>query len=99
MGAIYSHEDSPYTQINYASDPLTGRIAAETWYSTYPSKHTEYGEFADVTFHLSDRFDIQVGGRQSQIRDTFGPCLFTGPLFGDGSCARTPSGANPSRIC
>ncbi len=32
-----------------------------------PLKYREYAGFADVTFHLTDRLQVQVGGRQSYI--------------------------------
>jgi outer membrane receptor protein involved in Fe transport len=89
VGGFYAHEDSPYRQINYASVPTTGEIIAQSWDSTYPSRYSERGEFATLTIHFTDRFDLQLGGREAQIHQRFGPCVYTGPLFGDGGCPLT----------
>jgi iron complex outermembrane receptor protein len=40
-------------------------------YVPIPTTYAEYAGFTDLTFHVSDRFDIQVGGRESAIRQTF----------------------------
>lgn len=71
LGGFYTHERSPYLQQVFASDPVTGEVAAQwvrwDWYTTY----TEFAGFTDLTFRISDQFDIQVGGRESQITQSY----------------------------
>ena len=37
---------------------------------SFPSTYKEYAAFADLTYHVTDRFDIQIGGRESQIEQS-----------------------------
>jgi outer membrane receptor protein involved in Fe transport len=70
-GGFYAHEDSPYRQDVFAIDPATGARAGEVIFADFPSKYEEYAAFANLTFHLTDRFDVQVGGRQSHAEKNF----------------------------
>ena len=70
-GGFYTHETSPtYEHVN-VNDPVTGAVRELIWteadgyYGVPPIKFSEGAVFADVTFHVTPRFDIQVGGRQS----------------------------------
>ena len=71
LGGFYTHERSPYLQQVFASDPLTGEVVGQwvrwDWYTTY----TEFAGFTDLTFRISDQFDIQIGGRESQITQSY----------------------------
>ena len=72
-GAFYTHEYSPLHQSVNAIDPTTGAFVetlddfgnTETFY--------EYAVFGDLTFHITDRFDIQAGGRRSWSHQTLVP--------------------------
>src|SRR6185369_17450568 len=44
-------------------------------------RYNEYAAFTDFTFHLTDRFDLQVGGRESHIRLDRLAQVTTGALF------------------
>jgi iron complex outermembrane recepter protein len=83
VGAFYTHERSPFSQNVLASLHDTGESVGDwadlRWHVTY----AEYAGFTDLTFHLTDRFDIQLGARESRIEQTYhevdsGPLV---PLF------------------
>jgi iron complex outermembrane receptor protein len=81
FGAFYTHEQSPYFQQLLAVDPITGGVAGNLGTFSYGTTFTEYAAFTDLTFHISDRFDIQAGGRESENRQTYHE-IDTGPLVG-----------------
>src|SRR5262249_49836775 len=54
-----------------AQDPLTGKSAGLFWYSSLPNTFDEAAVFADLTLHVTSRFDIQAGGRQSRVDATY----------------------------
>src|SRR5262249_13253424 len=70
LGAFYAHENTnPMHQEWWlAADPITGKLAGlfASYDSFQPS--SEIAAFTDVTWKFTDRFDIQIGGRESQIR-------------------------------
>lgn len=83
VGAFYTNERSPFSQDVYASIHDTGANvglwADLRWLVTYD----EYAGFTDFTFHFTDRFDIQLGARESKIEQSYqevdsGPLV---PLF------------------
>jgi iron complex outermembrane receptor protein len=71
LGGFYTHESSPYQASILAENPTTGAIAGEYGLFTLPNTYQEIAGFTDFTFHVVDRFDIQLGGRESQIRQTY----------------------------
>jgi iron complex outermembrane recepter protein len=79
LGGFYTDEDSPYSTDILASNPTTGEIVGQWAHLKFPSKFKEYAAFADVTFRPTDRLEVQVGGRQSQIRQTTSEAVTTGP--------------------
>jgi len=54
-----------------AENPATGAIVGQWANYNAPFVYKEYAGFADFTFHFTERFDVQIGGRESQIRQTF----------------------------
>jgi len=70
LGAFYSHEHTRYDQNLYAEDATTGNIAGQWVLFSVPQTYTEYSGFTDFTFHLTERFDVQLGARESEIRQT-----------------------------
>src|SRR5580700_1184269 len=83
LGVFYSHEDD-YWKWNYlASDPLTG-VQLGDWgtYNPYnaPIVYDEFSAFGDLTYHITDRFDVQFGGRESWLKNTVNPATATGTL-------------------
>lgn len=65
VGGFYTHEDANYDLDNYAINPATGTSLGKVivWRDTI--KYKEYAAFANLTVRLSDRFDVQFGGRYS----------------------------------
>jgi len=70
LGGFFSHEHTRYDQNLYAQVSLSGRIAGQWVFFAVPQTYTEYSGFTDLTLHINDRFDIQLGARDSQIRQT-----------------------------
>lgn len=81
LGLFYTHEHSPYVQELYAITPDSGAIVGSLGTFNYTTMFNEYAAFTDLTFHITDVFDIQVGGRESQNRQTYSE-VDTGPLVG-----------------
>ena len=69
-GAFYNHEDTQYAEDILATDSVTGAVAGLWLHEPTPNTFTEYAAFADITYHFTDRFDVQIGGRESQNRQT-----------------------------
>jgi len=82
LGLFYSHETTPFFQSILAINPDTGFVAGSDGYVSFPTTYTEYAMFADLTYHMTDRFDIQIGGRESEIRQTY-QITYGGPLATD----------------
>jgi iron complex outermembrane receptor protein len=79
IGAFYTYEDSKYVQYLLAENVTTGAIVGSWCNCSSPSAYTEYALFPDLTYHVTNRFDIQLGARASQIRQIFRPEVFVGP--------------------
>jgi len=78
FGAFYTHERSVFEQNLLAVDPATG-AAVDSWlYDNFRTTYSEYAAFTDVTLAVTDRIDVQFGGRESQIRQSFRQ-MFVGP--------------------
>ena len=70
LGGFYSHEHTSYLQNLYPEDPITGAIPGKWVLFSVPQTYTEYSGFTDLTFHVTERLDIQLGARDSQIKQT-----------------------------
>ncbi len=68
VGLYYTNERSTAIQRLYASDITTGMPVGSLYFSDIPSDLAEYAAFGDVTVHFTDQFDIQLGARESHIR-------------------------------
>jgi iron complex outermembrane recepter protein len=80
IGTFYTHEYTPYVQSLLAEDPLTGAVASGAAINfTEPQTYEEYSAFTTFTFHVNDRFDIQLGGRQTHYQGSLAE-VDTGPL-------------------
>ena len=93
-GAFYTREHQLDETTMVAEDTITGRSAGLFFHYNGNSTFDEYAGFADLTYHVTDRLDIQVGGRQSRprvlidLQTTTGPATTT--LFGRPSPVITP---------
>jgi outer membrane receptor protein involved in Fe transport len=67
VGGFYTHERSPgSSQTLDAAGLTTGAVAGPLFVASYsPLTFSEYAAFGALTFHMTDRFDVQVGGRES----------------------------------
>jgi outer membrane receptor protein involved in Fe transport len=70
LGVFYTHESVSTDQTVPALDP-TGRTVGLIADFNYPTIFSEYALFADLTIHFTERFDVQIGGRQSHNRQTY----------------------------
>ena len=71
IGGFYTHEDSQYVQDILAADPSNGAVVARGISFDAPTTFQEVAVFTDLTFNITDRFDVQLGGRESEIRQSF----------------------------
>jgi iron complex outermembrane receptor protein len=83
LGVFYSHEDDYWKWHYLASNPLTGVQLGE-WgtYNPYnaPIVYDEFSVFGDLTYHITDRFDVQIGGRESWLKNIVDPATANGIL-------------------
>ena len=71
MGLFYTHEASYFTETTEAENATTGEIVAGSPDNfRFPTTYAEYAAFTDLTFHVTDQFDVQVGGRESHIKQS-----------------------------
>jgi iron complex outermembrane receptor protein len=71
VGAFYTYEKSHYQQNLLAENPDTGALVGDSIDTSFSPTYAEYALFADLTYHITDRFDVQIGGRESHIRQTY----------------------------
>lgn len=67
VGGFYTHEDTPDANRAVESNPLTGQIIGSLGYLQESSTLEEYAGFANLTYHFTDRIDVQIGGRESEV--------------------------------
>jgi outer membrane receptor protein involved in Fe transport len=79
VGAFYTHENTPADLPSYSVDPATGAQTGLLVDYYYPTAVTEYALFGDLTAHITDRFDLQFGGRESENRQVYNE-TDSGPL-------------------
>jgi iron complex outermembrane recepter protein len=70
VGGYFTREYSPYVMQLLAADS-GGSSIGQAQLVHLSSQYREWGEFTDMTFRFSDHFDIQLGGRASQILHTY----------------------------
>jgi outer membrane receptor protein involved in Fe transport len=81
VGFFYSHEDDHWKWNYPVVNPISGATLADwgTFNATNsPIVYTEYSVFGDLTYHVTDRFDIQLGGRESEFRIVVDPFTING---------------------
>ncbi len=88
IGGFYDHEYSPISLYMPATIFLTGQpIGLLLQYPPTPygggNRVSEYAGFTDLTYHFTDRFDVQLGGRESHIEvDNLAQAPFSGIFAG-----------------
>jgi iron complex outermembrane receptor protein len=87
VGAFFTDERNLTNENLYAVNPSLQNVGTYFYPFFPPFTYREAAIFADLTFHVTDQFDVQVGGRQSQIRESQ-------PAFADtGALASPPTAA------
>jgi iron complex outermembrane receptor protein len=84
IGAFYNHESSPNYQTEAAEDPVTGRTVGQWGYFGEQGTFREFAAFTDFTYRFTDQFDVQIGGRESTLKEINDPSVTTGiyvPVF------------------
>jgi len=70
VGGYFTRETSPYMMQLLGADSGGNSIGQAQWVHL-SSQYREWGEFTNMTLRFSDHFDIQLGGRASQILHTY----------------------------
>jgi iron complex outermembrane receptor protein len=67
LGGFYTHEEGvPFATGFYSANPVSGAVQGPLYFDTDPTEtFQEYAVFGDATVHITDRFDVEVGGRES----------------------------------
>lgn len=71
VGAFFTHQVADHAFALPAVDPMNGAFVGDLLTSRYEPgdglKYQEIAAFTDLTVHFTDRFDVQVGGRESRM--------------------------------
>jgi outer membrane receptor protein involved in Fe transport len=86
VGGFYTREtDRSYFYVT-GMDVSTGQDVAEFWRLTQlgneADEYEETAAFTTITYNFTNRFDLQLGGRQSHIKSFLGATIQTGPFIG-----------------
>jgi len=76
VGAFYSHERSLLFQRVLPANVTTGQVVGDFFNFRVPLRAVEYAAFADATIHFTDRFDVQIGGRESRYEQNVSEAIF-----------------------
>ncbi|MBB3859395.1 outer membrane receptor protein involved in Fe transport [Novosphingobium hassiacum] len=71
VGGFYTHEDAKYRVDANATNPNTGEIYGTPIQWRDSLKFDEWAAFGNATVRLSDKFDVQFGGRYSENTQNF----------------------------
>lgn len=80
LGAFYTNEKSYSRQDGFAIDPVTGDVPGQFFEFFFPSTFKEKAVFGDLTWHITNRFQLEGGLRHSQNHQTYFEAD-TGPRF------------------
>lgn len=83
IGGFYSDAHGTAGNHFMAADVTTGQIAGPTWFrDTTGIDIREYAAFASGTYRFTDRFDVQIGGREGWIKERDREFIQSGPFIG-----------------
>lgn len=71
LGVFYDTEDTKNPEYVFAENATTGWPVGQFLYSEFPTTFDEYAGFLNLTYHFTDRLDLQIGGRESQNTQTY----------------------------
>jgi len=82
LGGFFTRENSYEIDAWSGEDPFSGHLNGNLLNVDQKRSYTESAVFSDLTYNITDRIDVQVGGRESFIRSVIPTFAFTGALFG-----------------
>jgi len=71
VGGFYTHEAGDVIQNITATDPVRGKDVGDFLYNPFYTTYVESAGFVNGTYRFNERFDLQLGGRESQISQSF----------------------------
>ena len=80
VGLYYTDEDADTQYHLYPADHVTGVRGDDYFPDLFPTTFEEKAVFASVTYDFSDKFELELGGRWSENKQTFDEHI-AGPLF------------------
>jgi len=80
IGGFYTRDTDDEVGQQTALDPVTGQTAGLLRGAALPTVATEWAAFTDLTFQITDQFDVQIGGRESHTTETDLATTVYGPL-------------------
>jgi iron complex outermembrane recepter protein len=83
FGAFHTREESRYGWNLYAADPLIGEPVSWMGRLNGSNEFREVAAFTNLTVTISDRFDLQLGARGSEMEGTKNSETRTGLLYGN----------------
>jgi iron complex outermembrane recepter protein len=92
FGGFYNYAYGLYGQNLLSTDPLTGVSAGNFSYIGFGAGARSYAAFGNLTFHVTNQFQVQLGGRQEYDRSYNYGTYFAGPgnpVFGIATPAYT----------
>jgi iron complex outermembrane recepter protein len=92
FGGFYNYAYGVYGQNLLSTNPLTGEVAGNFSFIGFGSAARYYAAFTNLTFHLTDQFQLQLGGRQEWDHFYSYGTAFSGPanpIFGISTPALT----------
>jgi iron complex outermembrane receptor protein len=97
VGGFYKqdrlHDTNAVTAANSDTGLIVGYLGT---FEGYTRSSTEYAGFTDLTYHVTDRFDIQLGGRESHDRIDVPPSIGTTPSDAGGPATTDYPGGTAS---
>ncbi len=70
FGGFYTHENSRNT-VDILPEDATGTPVGVWFHNDEITRFQEYAAFTNLTVQITDRLDVQIGGRQSYDRQTY----------------------------
>jgi outer membrane receptor protein involved in Fe transport len=69
IGGFYTDEKNVQIENNYGADLNTGALTENYFLGAHnTNRYKEYAAFANLTYNVTDQFDVQFGGRWSEVK-------------------------------
>ena len=82
VGGFFTEEDTKVVQNFMAAEHDTGEIVGLEWFRQHPIELRELAAFASLTYRITEKFDLQFGGRQTRISQDDGVFAQDGRFVG-----------------